>query len=545
MLVKLVAAGGEPATEYDVFKGATMAMGKNDLLAALQGDRVLGSMLKSVDLAGCKATVAACASMDEPAPGVEAAGTPLKGAYTLQHIAGAVLPGTNLFVRVQLPSRPATADPHGASAGVSDVVKRFAEALAAARVTSLEHGCALLTLLPASDGKPTFWPGLQSPRLFIRPVFVNFYESPGLLNKFTLTDSGNWDDTLLRGVPGIGKSSFGLFVLWRLVMEGRSVVYEYPRGIDGGHELRFGSPPFAAYIADGTAPRYSSMPTLLISSPRGGGTTTDKAIIYDDFVKRPRVKHLYMPAPTADELDLLRTTCFPAVDAEIASEIAVRWGRRPRQVLAQQATERKELDTAIAETKLSSLAELARTMSERVAVNDVTFRIVDYVINDEYTDATFGWASPYIEQRVMARVMSASEHDRLSLLQDMLSTDGGLQLARPLFKDWCDIVMRQGSDGPGFRIRRLGVGSVDGKSVGVDEELLRKSDASLNVREEGGELARWSAAGLLDLCLCTHAAVALLVLVAAGGTVIAAPLPLFAAATMVTGTLSMLMRRPS
>jgi hypothetical protein len=130
-------------------------------------------------------------------------------------------------------------------------------------------------------------------------------------------------------------------------------------------------------------------------------------------------------------------------------------------------------------------------MSERVAVNDVSFRIVDYIISDDCSHATFGWASPYIQRRVTERVMAASEHDRLSLLQDMLSTDGGLQLAGMLWEDWCDIVMQQGSGDKGFRIRQLGVGSMGRKpqvSSTIDPPtLLRMSAQSLGLQQIAGE----------------------------------------------------------
>lgn len=191
-------------------------------------------------------------------------------------------------------------------------------------------------------------------------------------------------------VAGIGKSSFGLYVLWRLVTEGQSVIYDYPRGVAHGAQLLFGVQPFAAYIVDGVAARIPDVPTLMISSPRGGGSSADKAAIYDEFMKRPCVKYLYMPKPTTTELHLLRTSCFPAVSAETVSALAERCGNRPRQVLAHASNADEELERAIGATRASALRNLVQTLSEQDAVNDATFRIVDYVISRDYTKATFG-----------------------------------------------------------------------------------------------------------------------------------------------------------
>lgn len=100
---------------------------------------------------------------------------------------------------------------------------------------------------------------------------------------------------------------------------------------------------------------------------------------------------------------------------------------------------------------------------------------------------------------MISRVCAESEADRLSLLQDMLMSASGLNLARSLFEDWCDIVLRKGSERcGGFRIRQLGVGSMDGDACYGKEKkeqqklssLLHSSLEALHLRRVGDTL-RW------------------------------------------------------
>ena len=80
-----------------------------------------------------------------------------------------------------------------------------------AEVKDIEFGCQLLILSNGADGMPMSWPGLESNTLFVRPEFKRMYEDK--LGAFSPT-AVPFDrrHKLLRGVPGIGKSSFGMCV---------------------------------------------------------------------------------------------------------------------------------------------------------------------------------------------------------------------------------------------------------------------------------------------------------------------------------------------
>lgn len=350
----------------------------------------------------------------------------------------------------------------------------------------------MITLPDASDGKPINWPGMSSNKLFVRPIFRDFFDKAEHLNEFHL-DSQRCD-WLMRGIPGIGKSSFGLYCLWRLVTAGRRVRYWYPRGCSDVMEFGNGGL-LDAYIVDGVAPpTVMGVPTLLISSPRGGTSLVDggsKPPIYDDFLKHPLVQQRFMPAPDTAQLLLLGETCFPTVPRQEILGCIQRWGPVFRPIFAVERTaELKSLQEAVSLQQATSLALLARSMSEKVVIRDISFQIVHYDIDVATYSGIIGfkWASEYIEQRVFEVLMKQDMRDRLQMLQDMLSNKSSLSMCQALFEDWSNVVMQRGSGSAafsaGFRVRRLGIGKRASEDTGKsasDDTLLQAADRVLGL----------------------------------------------------------------
>lgn len=218
------------------------------LLEALRGSALFGMKLRRVPLDDCSVWIVRSLSKSSPSAADEGSALELRGAATLETLdsdhhydaAAAASKATTLFVRVRMPLRrdsaPAAGSPTvstgAASAasspsavGGSKVQSRalfppgklspetlsFMEALPRATATEIEHGCQLLTLpLHGTTGAPIYWPGLASRHLFVRPLFKTFFERADLLASFS-RDLPTWRcKTLIRGIPGIGKSSFGL-----------------------------------------------------------------------------------------------------------------------------------------------------------------------------------------------------------------------------------------------------------------------------------------------------------------------------------------------
>jgi hypothetical protein len=238
-----------------------------------------------------------------------------------------------------------------------------------------EDGCSLLVLENA-EGKPVDWPGLRSNKLFIRPVYREFYEREDMLNHMRHRKLGFARFSLVRGVPGIGKSSFALYCLWRLVKEGQHVLYSYPVGLGGAAAVvEFGSGvrDDAVFIADGTDGfAVDAGRRLLVTPPR-------QAYIAE-FSKH--AKPFYMPAPTTEELKLLRDTCFSdaleilrddAVDARIR-----RWGCVPRYVLDHTDDEQQAFADTVGLLNVTALRNLLVQRTEIRDQQDVSFRVLHY-----------------------------------------------------------------------------------------------------------------------------------------------------------------------
>eukprot|EP01038_Epipyxis_sp_PR26KG_P014692 gene14692-19739_t len=69
------------------------------------------------------------------------------------------------------------------------------------------------------------WPFLQSNMLFVRDFYKSFYDTHiGIYRKGS--------KLIVCGTPGIGKSAFGLYCIYRGLMDGKTVVYhtsKYPK----------------------------------------------------------------------------------------------------------------------------------------------------------------------------------------------------------------------------------------------------------------------------------------------------------------------------
>jgi len=303
------------------------------------------------------------------------------------------------------------------------------------------------------------------------------------------------------------------YVLWRLALGGRNVLYEYPKGLAKGVPICFGTGISDVYIADGCEPSVAGPVTLLISSPRGGGAGEFNKLIYDEFQKD--AASLYMPPPTPEEVLLMGKHCFAGMGSAVA-ESAVRermrrWGPIPRYVLKRAGDEKDLLEEAIATQKVGALRELVSTISERVAARDVSFRIVHYKIDETFSKVTYGWASEYVGERVVQVLQKQLRDDRFALLAEMLADKRWLAMSSPLWENWCDTKMAAGGS---FRIRRLGMGSVSGlgkgnarknRDGGADArllELFKSAEARLGVTIDSageGKLTVPRAAGTVRL----------------------------------------------
>ena len=247
------------------------------------------------------------------------------------------------------------------------------------------------------------WPTLHSPVLFVRHFYEPFYGS--VLNgmkafKSADTGAGFVAKVILCGNPGIGKSAFGMYALFRAVRDGRTVVYASAKSgeyllFEGGavHEVnslrdvyarQLLAKPETVLICDSMVPPVCKAFTLLVTSPR-----KDR---WHEFYKEMDCTMLFFPVFTLDEIRACRDECFPgADDAGMLSRFA-RWGGIPRYVLAKlEAAAQQQLEDAVNSTTLDSVLEHSGAL-ELKSDKDMSHRLLHIKVAGE-TDASLQTSS--------------------------------------------------------------------------------------------------------------------------------------------------------
>jgi hypothetical protein len=390
-----------------------------------------------------------------------------------------------------------------------------------------------LIVLEDRDGNPVDWPALRSNKLFVRPVYREFYEREDMLNKMAHRKRPRAAHSLVRGIPGIGKSSFGMYCLWRLVKEGNHVLYSYPVGLGEGSIAEFGSGPVvdAIFIADGTGGFASKAKRkLLVTSPR-------QAYI-PEFAKHS--EPFFMPAPSIKEIKLLRNTCFVEAldslsDAILDARIR-RWGCVPRFVLDHEKDEAEAFTSTIALLNVTALSKSLLYKTEVRDQQDVSFRVLHYdflheraareaadTCNDadatvcepadmradaeatptptthygwplkpgvplrNYSTLKLRWATETMEDCVWEFLKDSQYRDRLELLGALFRDRDILSFSGNLWEKWVSVAIARGSGSDGFRIRRLDAPPKQGLSVGPKADALLGKPAVSSDRAIAGD----------------------------------------------------------
>jgi hypothetical protein len=248
-------------------------------------------------------------------------------------------------------------------------------------------------------------------------------------------------------------------------------------------------------IADGcnTACGVSDGPALLvISSPHGSGGLSGRPF-YDEFKKD--AMSLYLEKPTEEEVMLMGKHCFGLRDDDAAGHAAARdrmrrHGPIPRYVWGRIADEETALEQAIEGQEISALRKFVRTKTEAVVVNDISFRVVHFVISADRRSVGYNWATPYVGRRVAEVLQAADTDDSLALLSELLRKKDLRSMSGYLFEDWCNTKMLEGGT---FRIRRLGVGGAT-RAAKVEPlkdvsatDLFKEADAQLDTANIGDD----------------------------------------------------------
>ena len=267
-------------------------------------------------------------------------------------------------------------------------------------------------LLKLPEGED--WYGLGFRILFERDFYGQFYDDFfGHYKKAT--------KVIVSGTPGIGKSAFGLYCVYRGLKDGKTVVYQtahepvyiifssttFSRTERFPHEMLHRSENIVIFVCDGVRPANVPCPTILVTSP--------KKEVWFQFFKLPGCILRYFGRWDRDnELEMLRKNCFPHVTAEAMQRTVDLWGEVPRFALTKAAD-----DSVVSEEALNKLikthdpvALLQSKLLTESGKDDTTHRLIHVIPGEKFKDGGRDFASEKVVDKVYEE-LRISANDRL------------------------------------------------------------------------------------------------------------------------------------
>ena len=274
-------------------------------------------------------------------------------------------------------------------------------------------------------------PGSKSRPMLIRKSFVKIFDSI----------MASVSDRTVRGYvtlgnPGVGKSRFLSYCLWRCARNGKRAFFESvahgavwsfePSGQvfarDRGSNASF---PFQTteddfYLFD----PYGDQP----DEPRGCPALTIVAnpIHYKGFRKREGCGvRFFMPVWSEEELELFRKKTKALEVAELHSRFSI-FGGIPRYIFKSQREflhAKSELDVAIIEGSSGSPHVLRAAVGKMENGNEISHKLIHYKVDEKtYENAVVRYASPYVERELPLKAPANRLKDLGKVLCDVADT---------------------------------------------------------------------------------------------------------------------------
>ena len=285
----------------------------------------------------------------------------------------------------------------------------------------------------------------------------------------------------IQGTPGVGKSCFGLYLLWCARRRGMDVVllraerpcfilqadgrvhcFSHPLHLTVVDAIQNNVNPNMLLIVDGKSPPLgTNVLTVLITSPRKQA--------YWDFNKQTGATLRYMPPLDASEIEACRAVCFPHLPAQQVSDSVGRWGGVPRYVLqhANDASEQGLLRQAIL---TANVEHVIRSEGNLDIADDACHRLVHLCRDDapdppsrpQYSSYRAGFASDYVRSQLL-ELFYNEQRSKLITFLESASDLGKLGGFRGLM--WEHYAHRRLRAGGKFRVRRLSKDAISSEDV--------------------------------------------------------------------------------
>jgi hypothetical protein len=250
-------------------------------------------------------------------------------------------------------------------------------------------------------------------RLFVRPCYDEYFD---LFRAGLATGTRNF---VFTGTPGIGKSHFALYCLWRLATDKplafETIYYQYGDRVHvfrtsssveviNATELPVITKAFSKHflffdVKEKRAPQLFNGITVMFASPQPSRT--------QEFLKSPRSVNLFMPLWSLEELLRMRETMFPNVTVEKVAEQFNMYGGVPRFVLEKAGEGDLTLTTALDATV--DFGALLRAIGNGAgSESEVHSTLVHLVpVPGDYRRTVLHWASEWVVEGVLKRYHQA------------------------------------------------------------------------------------------------------------------------------------------
>jgi hypothetical protein len=328
--------------------------------------------------------------------------------------------------------------------------------------------------------------------LFLRPCYPDVFDQ-------LVKHVSQKEKLAISGTPGIGKSLFFIYVLWRFLREDSSwrpkvIVYQHQTEYllieiekQEASEL-FGSYALQVikqcdfYVVDGMSahPIHTPAPTLFIASP-----PTDS---YGDYVKQNKALQFCFPIWTIDELEKCRTVCYPEVSKKALESRYEIYGGIARTIFGQFILEPNQLVSMIQmEGALSNFEAVKgiRVVREPTAIHKESHTLIH--CNAGYQDGIpYQFLYATLASKYVGRELWRRYHKEMATkLQEFLGGSDS-ELSRRLFEIYMHLTLQNGNVSLRCRNLKTGEEEPNFELIQALKESKRSKSSELPIKFEEG-----------------------------------------------------------
>ncbi|KAA1117814.1 hypothetical protein PGT21_050024 [Puccinia graminis f. sp. tritici] len=306
-------------------------------------------------------------------------------------------------------------------------------------------------------------------RLLVRPIYKELCE---------LFEVEGYDQWVVTGTPGIGKTFFSVYYMWIAARKKKAVLWQNPFFPDDvcylmtssgiapvrtwGSEIDGVLAKFdPVHIVDGRAPNLRNVWTLLVTSPQHNH--------YHQFLKDDDSNLLYMPPWSYEELQTCKAILYPderILPTTLMDRVFKWYGGVPRYVLARASTEFKRKggneDAAFQAVNRSlteainrgGIMDAIKAYQSKTTDGQYSHRVIHIFSHPsgELTQFHLSWASDQVATE-MSKIYE--QELRFNILNLLRNFPDGSNFRRMLFEIHAQNVLQEGGT---FQVRPLGEG---------------------------------------------------------------------------------------